>query len=250
MSSPKTSPQNESTIEVEGVTFSYQSNVVLENVSFSLEPGQTLGIVGPNGGGKTTLLKLILGLLPLQKGAIRINGKSPHKARAHIGYMPQALQYDPLYPISVLDIVLMGRLRTWGGYRSSDQTIALRALAQVGLETRAQDAYDRLSGGQRQRVLIARALCCDPDLLLLDEPTANIDLAVEEKLFDQLAQWKPSMTTIMVSHDLGLILDRVTKVLCVNRTANLHAVSELTGDTLQELYGAPLQMIHHHHHHG
>ena len=164
-------------------------------------------IVGPNGGGKTTLVKLILGLLRPQRGEVRVFGQPPHRARLRVGYMPQHVQHDPQFPVTVMDIVLMGRLGQgvlgWPG--RADRRAAIDALAQVGMEEFRRRPFADLSGGQRQRVLIARALCCKPDLLLLDEPTSNVDSLVEARLLDLLRDLNRQMTIVMVSHDLGFV---------------------------------------------
>ena len=170
---------DEAAVLLRDVTFSYGGEPVLEDVNLSVGAREAVCIVGPNGGGKTTLVKLILGLLLPQRGEVRLFGQPPRLARLRVGYMPQHVQHDPLFPVTVMDIVLMGRLGRGGlggllGWPGrADRRAARNALEQVGMDGFGRHPFAALSGGQRQRVLIARALCCEPELLLLDEPTSN-----------------------------------------------------------------------------
>ncbi len=242
---------SEPVISLRGVTFSYGGAPVLEDVALSVGKREAVCIVGPNGGGKTTLVRLILGLLTPQRGNIRVLGQSPRRARLRVGYMPQHVQHDPLFPVTVMDIVLMGRLgqglmgRTLGWHGRADRRAALDALEQVGMADSARWSYADLSGGQRQRVLIARALCCQPDLLLLDEPTSNVDSLVEAKLLDLLRVLNQRMTIVMVSHDLGFVSGLVENVICVNRRVVVHPTSEMTGAAIRDIYGGEVRMVRH-----
>ncbi len=227
-----------STIQFDDVTFSYGGPVVLEKASFSIAKGDFVSIIGPNGGGKTTLLKLMLGLLKPLRGSIQIFGNTPRAGRHLMGYTPQFLSVDFAFPISVLDVVLMGRLqsgRLW--CNKIDQKAALDALKTLRLEECASASFATLSGGQRQRVLIARALCSGPELLLLDEPTNNIDASSEQILVDILIELNRRMTIVMVSHDVGFVSQCVKNVICVNRTVGVHSTAEMDGRTILELYG-------------
>jgi len=237
-------------VEMTGVSFSYLSTKVIDDVTFKVEPGDFVSIVGPNGGGKTTLLKLMLGLLKPDKGVVRVFGSSPERVRKRIGYMTQQMHFDLQFPISVLDIVLMGRLgfSHTGRYSKEDHEVARYALEQVGLGTRINSHLAELSGGQRQRVLLARAISSKPDLLLLDEPTANIDIIIGGKLFDILKDLSSRVSIILVSHDLGFVSQVVNKVLCVNRTLFVHPTSMVTGEVIHELYGSEMKMVRHDHH--
>jgi zinc transport system ATP-binding protein len=235
----------------ENVSFSYSSMPVLEKVSFSIFERESVCIVGPNGGGKTTLVKLILGLLEPTAGEIRVFGKPPKLARKRIGYMPQHLLYDPLFPVTVRDIVLMGRLRS-GGLRGffgwpdgEDRKAAGEALRQVGMEDFSRRPFSSLSGGQRQRVLIARALSSRPDLLLLDEPTSNVDTLVEARLLDLLHELNERMTIAMVTHDLGFVSEMFEKVVCVNRRVVVHPTSDISGEIIHDIYGGHVRMVQH-----
>ena len=236
-------------IEIEGVSFSYGGHDILSDVNFTLSKREFAGMVGPNGGGKTTLLKLMLGLLKPATGTITILGSSPLDARQHIGYMPQHAQIDPSFPARVLDIVLTGRLT--GGrlirYSSGDRERAEIAIAEVGLSEKRASMFSSLSGGQRQRTLIARALVSDPRLLLLDEPTANLDVSMEAQLHRLLRKLNERMAIVLVSHDMGFVSEYATKVICVKKTVVLHATSELCGDTLREMYGERIRVVRHDH---
>ena len=241
----------EPVIEMRGVSFSYGSQSVLEDVDLAVGDREAMCVVGPNGGGKTTLIKLILGLLTPQRGEVRIFGQSPVRARLRIGYMPQHVQYDPLFPVTVMDIVLMGRLgrRSIGGFFGwpgrADRRIAREALELAGLGKFERRPFSALSGGQRQRVLIARALCSNPDLLLLDEPTSNVDSLAEARLLDLLRELNRRMTILMVSHDLGFVSGLVEHVICVNRRVVVHPTSEMTGAIISDIYGAEVRMVRH-----
>ena len=236
-------------ISLDNVIFAYNAVPVLEHVDITVEAGEFISIVGPNGGGKTTLLKLILGLLRPAKGEVRVFGEPPVRVRRRIGYTPQHARYDPQFPVTVTDVVLMGRLeQRWAGrYAKRDKQAALEALDELGLRQVAAERFDALSGGQRQRVLIARALACAPELLLLDEPTASIDLAAETRLLEVLQRLNDRMTILMVSHDLGFVSNVVKSVVCVNRRVVVHPTSEITGEIIQELYGDDLRMVRHDH---
>lgn len=234
-------------VVLRNVGFSYGSGPVLEDVSLEIPVGDLASLIGPNGGGKTTLLKLILGLITPTAGEVRVFGLPPARAALRIGYMPQHAAHDPQFPVTALDVVLMGRLseRRGGLYRQVDREAAIQALADVGMEAHGRTLYARLSGGQRQRVLIARALCGGPDLLLLDEPTANVDQRAGEAFYELLRRLNERMTILIVSHDVGVVAQLVKTVICVNRSVASHATADLTGKHVAELYGAQMAMVRH-----
>ena len=234
-----------------GVSFSYGRHLVVEDADFDIFEGESICVVGPNGGGKSTLLKLMLGLLSPDRGQIRIFGEPPTAARRLVGYVPQQIEFDPLFPVTALDVVLMGRLkrRSFGFVSKLDRSAALEALAQMGLADQAYQAFARLSGGQRQGVLIARALVAEAKLLLLDEPTAHVDVAAEERLMENLSALDSRLTLITVSHDLAFVSRSVPKVICVNRCVHLHPTAELTETRIRELYGHDVRMVQHAHEH-
>jgi zinc transport system ATP-binding protein len=247
----KSQPARPPAVSMENVSFAYRSIPVVEGVNVSIESGQSICIVGPNGGGKTTLVKLMLGLLHPDKGTVRVFGQSPEQARLHVGYMPQHTQHDLEFPISVMDVVLMGCLGKpglgglFGWHGAADRRVASEALERVGMADYRRRTFAALSGGQRQRVLIARALACQPRLLLLDEPTANVDTVIEGQLLEVLRQLERDMTIVMVSHDLGFVAGLVREVICVNRRVMVHPTSEITGGVIRELYERDMRLVHH-----
>lgn len=205
-------------IELNKINFSYQGSLVLRNVSLTIETGEFIGIIGPNGGGKTTLLKLILGFLRPNSGTIKIFDQSPDEVRRLLAYVPQNLGFDKQFPISVLELVLSGRLSrlSWyGRYSHEDKRSALEALEMVGLLNYQTRAFGTLSSGQAQRALIARALASKPKLLLLDEPTASVDMQSEADIHGILKSLRGEMTVLMVTHDIGAIINDVQRVICV-----------------------------------
>jgi zinc transport system ATP-binding protein len=229
------------------VDFAYENELILEDVNISLYEREMVSIVGPNGGGKTTLLKLILGLIKPARGHISILGKAPGKVPHALGYVPQYIQFDPLFPVNVFDVVLMGCLkpRTFGMYHSRDKIRALAALETVNLMDLKNRGFSALSGGQRQRVLIARALVSEPKILLLDEPTANVDRRTEEDLYSLIQDFSKQYTVLLVSHDLGVVPKISDRIACVNRTIMMHSKSQLTGENIQDMYSCSMDIVHH-----
>ena len=235
-------------IILENICFAYKQRNILENVNLEIQKGEFASIVGPNGGGKTTLLKLILGLIKPDRGKIQILGKSPDKARHHIGYMPQYAHLDMNFPASVMDVVLMGRLdkkHLW--FSRKDRIKAVEAIEQVGMTAFTKTGFNELSGGQKQRILIARALCSSPDILLLDEPTANVDHKTEENLLSILQNLNDKITILLVSHDLGFVSKYVKSVICVNLDVVIHPTTMLTGELIKDIYHGDLKMVRHDH---
>jgi zinc transport system ATP-binding protein len=234
-------------VELRDVWFGYGSEPVIAGATFSVGEREAVCVVGPNGGGKTTLFKLILGLQRPDSGEVRVFGLTPERARRRIGYVPQSVSFDPQFPVTALEVVLMGRLagRPAGPYSKTDRGVALGALADIGLAELADHPFSELSMGQRQRVLIARALSTKPDLLLLDEPTANIDAAVEEKIYALLDKLRERMTIMMISHDLAFVASIFKRVVCVHRTVAVHPTEDVTDDKLRRIYGADFRMVRH-----
>nr|WP_320113904.1 ABC transporter ATP-binding protein [uncultured Desulfuromonas sp.] len=235
-------------IALDNVSFSYDDRLILENIDLTLDTSDFLGIVGPNGGGKSTLLKLMLGLLQPDSGQVRVFGQTPEQARTRLGYVPQFATFDSAFPISVQDTVLQGRLGktpTLLGYSRHDREIAEQAMREADILDLHKRPMTALSGGQRQRVLIARALACEPDVLLLDEPTANIDPHHGENFFDLLHHLHERIAIVLVSHDVGFVSRCVTRVACLNRTLVCHSTSPVDSDTIKHLYATPVSMVHH-----
>lgn len=247
---PETVARGEPVIELREVGFAYGEQPVLTGVNLSIFDRDFVSIVGPNGGGKTTLMRLIIGLLHPRTGTVRIFSAPPSRVRARIGYMPQHVQLDPHFPVCVADVVLMGRMgitRSIGPFSKPDRDAARQALADVGLEDFYGRPFSALSGGQRQRVLIARALACEPDLLLLDEPTAGLDLRVQDDLYELLGALSEKLTVVLVAHDVGFVSKFVKTVICVNRTVHVHSSGDLSKEAIIQLYGRDVRLLHHEH---
>ncbi|QVL56038.1 MAG: ATP-binding cassette domain-containing protein [Simkaniaceae bacterium] len=207
------------------LSFSYDSIDVLKKVSFEVKKGEYIGIIGPNGGGKTTAIKLMLGFLLPNSGSVEILGGSPVSARTKIGYVPQTNVYDKDFPISVMEVVLTGSLAklNWRGkLPKGERERAKELIAEVGLQGFEERPFGSLSGGQAQKTLIVRALMCDPDILLLDEPTANVDAKSEEAIFAYLKDLQGEKTILIVTHNFDAIIQNVERVLCFQ-----HEVSSL-----------------------
>lgn len=237
-------------IKIENLTFSYEvNNPVLKDVSLEISSGQSACIVGPNGGGKSTLLKLMLGLLKPNSGTITICGQSPEDSRLKIGYMPQYHQLDVKFPVTAFEVALMGRLQNSGfGFVSKqDKQIANLVLEEMGIAHLAKSSFASLSGGQRQRVLIARALACQPEILFLDEPTANIDPGAEEQFYATLEELRKRMTVLTVSHDLGFVNSQVDSIICVNKVVSIHQAASFTAETANAIYHHEVNLIQHEH---
>ncbi|RLB05088.1 MAG: ABC transporter [Deltaproteobacteria bacterium] len=240
--------KNAPAIEFKHVWFSYDSHVVLQDVSFSITDKDFLALIGPNGGGKTTLLKLCLGLLHPQKGTIRIYGKEPEKMRKILGYVPQNPNPNPNFPVSVIDVVLMGRLshvRLGRKYTKEDYNAAIEALDRVGMKDFRDSPIEKLSGGQKQRVFLARALAADPKILLLDEPTTGIDAPSQSMLFELLRELNSHMTIVLVTHDTIAISRYIKTVACVNQRLFLHEEGKITKEMLDATYQCPVDLIAH-----
>jgi len=240
-------------IALENVCFSYPGAApVLEDANLAIAEHDFVCMVGPNGGGKTTLLKLLVGQLRPDSGTVRVFGQRPEDARHAVGYMAQRENLDPLFPVCVQDVVLMGRLgrgRLWGRYRKADRETAEKALHDVGMYAFRHRPFSALSGGQRQRTLIARALACGPKLMLLDEPTAHLDPAVQDDFYRLLHQMHDRLTLVLVSHDVGFVSKYVNTVVCVSRKVVVHPTSELTGEVIKDIYGRDVELIRHGHRH-
>ncbi|WP_020508497.1 metal ABC transporter ATP-binding protein [Lamprocystis purpurea] len=237
-------------IAVENLGFSYGDNPVLVGVDLTIAAGEFLGLVGPNAGGKSTLLKLMLGLLAPQTGRIQVLGMPPRAARRYLGYVPQYPTFPRDFPISVEQVVLMGRLGLGpplGWYRPADRAAVRTALAEVEALDLAARRIGTLSGGQLQRVLLARALVGEPRILILDEPTANIDQRVEGDIFELLARLNARLTILVVSHDIAFISGFVHRVACLNRTLICHRTDAVDGDLLHRLYHADVRAVAHGH---
>jgi zinc transport system ATP-binding protein len=232
-------------IHFDSVTFAYRQRPILDKVSFTINSGDFVGIIGPNGSGKTTLLKVMMGFLEPQGGKVQVLGQSPLATQQRIAYVPQALSFDRQFPISVQELVLSGRLTKTsflGRYRKEDRQKSAEAITKVGLDKQKSQAFGTLSSGERQRALLARALISDPQILLLDEPCANVDVEAQETIYAILEELKSRMTIIMVTHDLRVASEKVDSILCVEQTVFAMKPEEVCEHFAIGLYHGPLSL--------
>jgi len=235
-------------VKLQNIRVSYGDIPALDDITLSVYQNDFLGIIGPNGGGKSTLLKVLLGLVKPDSGSVLVFDRPPRQARSRIGYVSQRPDFDRDFPASVRDVVMMGRYSQAGlfrRYNQNDRTAAETALARVDMDGSGNTQIGRLSGGQQQRVFVARALVAEPELLLLDEPTASIDSTMQTGFYELLKELKKSLTIIMVSHDIGAISVYVDKIACLNRQLYYHGSKEITAEILEATYQCPVQLIAH-----
>ncbi len=238
---------NSVTVEIKDVSFSYNSTPVLVDVNLTVNEKDFVCIVGRNGGGKTTLVKLMVGLLKPDTGTVRVFGMEPESACSKIGYMPQNVNLDPDFPADVMDVVLMGRLVSIGPYHQKDRDAAKRALMEVGLFNEQSKPFSELSEGQKGRVLIARVLAGEPEFLILDEPTANLDPVIERDFFQLLSDLNKRLTVIMVSHDQIFVSRYARTIVCVNRKVMTHPTCEISQEFLSGIYNEEMMVVRHDH---
>lgn len=235
-------------VKLEDVWVFYDGMPALEGVNLSINQGDFLGIIGPNGGGKTTLLKVILGLVKPSQGKVKVLGTSPDRGRRSVGYVSQYSLFDRDFPISVWDVVLMGRLERAGlfkRYGEGDRIAAIQTLQTVGMLDLKDQQIGKLSGGQLQRVFIARALLTEPRLMLLDEPMASVDTVMQTEFYELLERLKQRMAIVLVSHDIGAVSVYVDKIACLNHQLFYHGSKEISPEVLEATYKCPVQMIAH-----
>lgn len=231
--------------EVRGVHFSYGRQPVLEGIDLAVAPRDYLAILGPNGGGKTTLLKVILGLVEPQRGEV-----VSHLAhgRGRLGYVPQFSTFERGIPLRVRDVALMGRIGRRGlgrRFAREDRERASEALAAVRLEDHADAMADELSGGQVQRLLLARALVGEPEMMLLDEPMASLDAESRGLVRDLLLELNRTMPIVVVTHDPAAVAPDIRHIACLNRRLTFHGEGELGAEVLEETYGCPVELLTH-----
>jgi zinc transport system ATP-binding protein len=236
-------------VHIDNLSVYYGQTPALAGVCLDVADGDYLGIIGPNGGGKSTLLKAILGLAPMIEGTVQIYGKSPEKSRTLVGYVPQFAAMDRRFPITLLEVVLTGRLKQgltpFFRFTMKDKEIAHELLERVGIASLANRQIAELSGGEFQKMLIARALAVNPRLLLLDEPTASVDAVSRDQIYGLLAELNQNMTIILVTHDLLAISSQVHRLACLNGRLVYHGEPELSGEIVNNLYGCPVDLIAH-----
>jgi zinc transport system ATP-binding protein len=231
------------------LSYLIQDRTILDSVDLTVRRGDFYAIIGPNGGGKTTLLKIILGLLQPTEGTVRVFSTTPQEGRRKIGYVPQYRTFDFRYPITVEKMVLSGRLSHKPGlvrpYAESDQKLVNETLVRLGIEHLKDRELTKLSGGEQQRAIIARALVGNPELLILDEPMVYVDIPTEEQIFDLFSELKTDLTILMVTHDIGAVSSYVTKVACLNGRIYTHDTAEISEDMLASAYHCPVDLIAH-----
>ncbi len=235
-------------IRLKDVSFAYDNKLILENINLEVEEKDFIAVIGPNGGGKTTLLRLIMGFIKPVKGKICLFGQPARKTRRHVGYVPQHGIFDQSFPISALEVVLTGLLHSrsfFPRYSIEERNRALEVMQTLEVNKLAEIPYGRLSGGQKQRILIARALVSKPRLLILDEPTASVDSRIERDVYELLQRLNQTITIIIVSHDLGFVSSYVKKVVCLNRQLAIHDVKEISSQLITDLYPSPMKMLEH-----
>ncbi|MFP4020924.1 MAG: metal ABC transporter ATP-binding protein [Halanaerobium sp.] len=240
-------------VELNHISVKYGKLEALKDISIQVEEGSFLGIIGPNGGGKTTLLKVILGLIEPEVGEVKIFGRPLNQTADKIGYVPQISNFDRSFPISVLDVVLMARLggqvRFFHQYKKEDIKKAEAVLAELNLLQLKDRQIGKLSGGQLQRVLIARGLAVEPEILLLDEPTASVDASSTSQIYEILKKLNEDKTIIVVTHDMAAVSSYFDSLACLNEKLYHHGDKHLDQETTEQVFGCPVDLIAHGHPH-
>jgi zinc transport system ATP-binding protein len=236
-------------IEIENLNVHYDNLCALSNINLKVKDKEFLAIMGPNGGGKSTLLKSLLGLKTPSYGDIKILGQKPNESSGYIGYVPQFSKFDKNFPIDVMDVILSGRLAKRKGflhkYNREDKELALSIMKDLKIEHLKDRQISQLSGGQLQRVLIARALAVEPKILLLDEPTASLDGKSKTQIYSILKKLNKRISVIIVTHDIEAICSYVNSIACINKKLYYHGKSELNNTIVEQVYGCPIDLIAH-----
>lgn len=245
----KSSENSRIAVSIQNLSVFYGDNCALSDVCLDVEKGDYLGIIGPNGGGKTTLLKAVLGLVPISTGSIEIYGKKRGNTRRLVGYVPQITSVEKSFPITVHEVVMTGRLNPWltifHKYSARDCSNVDELLERVGILKLKNRLVSQLSGGEFQKMLIARALAVNPKLLLLDEPAASVDASSRSQIYELLGELNTDMTIILVTHDLVAVSSQVKSLACLNRKLVYHGDTKIDEEVVQKLYGCPIDLIAH-----
>ncbi len=238
----------EKLIELRNVDAGYNGKIILRQINFEVFRYDFIGIIGPNGGGKTTLLKVILGLIPAMNGSVNYYFPENNGTRnTKIGYLPQFSEVDKKFPISVLEVTLSGLMSTkklLTGYSGKEKKMAIKLLNDIGMENEMDTQIGELSGGQIQRTFLARAIISSPDVLILDEPSTYVDNRFEYELYDMLIEMNKKMAILLVSHDVGTISSYIKTIACVNGTLHYHNSNIISSEQLQ-IYNCPIDIITH-----
>ena len=233
-------------VELKDVSIKFNELSVLHDINLTIKENDFMAIIGPNGGGKSTLLKIILGLLKPDTGEVRIFGRKPEDAREIMGYLPQRVSFDHDFPINVYNTVLSGRYHgLFKGHNEADKKAVLNALEDLNMLDLRDRQISRLSGGQLQRVFIARAIVREPKILLMDEPMASIDPEMQKSFYSLLSELKDKITIVLVSHDVGSVSKHVDKIACLNRKLYYHGPVEYAAEGLKKIYKSPVELLTH-----
>ena len=233
-------------VELKGVSIKFNELSVLHDINLSIKENDFMAIIGPNGGGKSTLLKIILGILKPDCGEVSVFGQKPKDARQIMGYLPQHVSFDHDFPIDVFNTVLSGSYHgLFKGHTHADKEAVLKALKAVNMLDLKDRQISKLSGGQMQRVFIARSIVREPKILLMDEPMASIDPEMQNSFYKLLTRLKDKMTIVLVSHDVGTVSTHVDKIACLNRKLYYHGPAEDAAEGLEEIYKCPIELITH-----
>lgn len=236
-------------VEIKDLNVEFDNIKVLKDINITIKDKEYVAIIGPNGGGKTTLLKTILGLVKPSKGSVKVYGKVPGDKNNKIGHVPQFTKFDKVFPIDVFDVVLTGRLKSnmslFHRYSKEDIEYAKHIMNELDIYPLRRRQIGQLSGGQLQRVLIGRALCIEPKLLLLDEPTASLDGQSKNNIYSILEKLNKNMTILIVTHDVGFVSSRIDSIACLNQKLFYHGEPELNEDIMDKVYGCPVDAIAH-----
>jgi zinc transport system ATP-binding protein len=232
-------------IQIENLSAGYGSTVALRDVDLTVPEGDFLALVGPNGGGKSTLLKVLLGLLPVRSGKALIFGKPPLRGRRHMAYVPQGTHFDPQFPVTVQDVVRMGRVKL-----GTNDAVVQEQLEKFALSNLKHEPIAELSGGQRQRAYLARAWATEAPILLLDEPTAYLDPEFSSGFYDLLkTENEAGKTIILTTHDTGVVSRYASRVGCLSQRLYMGEEGGLTEEILEKAYGGPVRQLMHDHPH-
>ena len=242
--------QKSDSISVQNISVFFKDRRILYDNTISLCKNDFCAIVGPNGGGKTTFIKVLLGVIPITSGTISLLGLNPSQVckKGIVGYVPQFSTIDPFFPASVLDVVLMGLLIKKGLFKffsKADKQCALHALDMVHMGAFKDRSFSSLSGGERQKVFIARAIINNPELLFLDEPTSNLDPKAKYDIFSLLCELNRNTTIVLVTHDISIIGEKIDVVACINQEMRVHRTSDRIAHALASVYHCPVEAIIH-----
>lgn len=233
-------------VKIKKLYYKIDNKTILENINLEIYKNEFLAIIGPNGGGKTTLLKMIIGLLKPTSGKIRVFGLKPEEAREKIGYLPQRRHFDMDFPINVFETVLMGCYHApLKNYTEEDREKVEKWLEKLDIIHLKDERLDNLSGGQLQRVFLARALVREGELLLLDEPTSSVDPLFQERFYELLDELKQKMAIVMVSHDIGMVATHVDRIACLNQRLFAHGPPREALESIEDVYKCPVELIAH-----